>query len=83
MTEATPNADSLEQRVRDAIESMRPAIQSHGGDIDFVGIEDQIAQVRLTGACSGCPHAAETLQNGVERHLREQVPEIQGVVNVA
>lgn len=83
MTEPTPQAESLEQRVRDVVESIRPAIQSHGGDIDFVGIENKIAQVRLTGACSGCPHAAMTLQNGVERLLREQVPEIQGVVNVS
>jgi len=41
-----------------------------------------VVQVRLKGACSGCPHAAMTLQMGVERHLRERVPEIKGVVNV-
>ncbi|MBP7746612.1 MAG: NifU family protein [Phycisphaerae bacterium] len=82
MADATPNAQSLAERTRAVIESFRPYIQADGGDIEFVGIEDGVVQVRLKGACSGCPHAAMTLQMGVERHLRERVPEIKGVVNV-
>jgi Fe-S cluster biogenesis protein NfuA len=77
-----PEAKSLEERTREVIESFRPYIQADGGDIEFIGVEDGIAQVRLHGACSGCPHAAMTLQMGVERHLRAAVPEIKGVVNV-
>lgn len=77
-----PEAKSLSDRTREVIESFRPYIQADGGDIEFVGVEDGIAKVRLHGACSGCPHAAMTLQMGVERHLRERVPEIKGVVNV-
>ena len=78
----TPDAPrSVEERTRDVIESFRPYIQADGGDIEFIGIEDGIVHVRLRGACHGCPHAAVTLQMGVERHLRELVPEIQGVVN--
>ena len=82
MEDAAGNAKSIEERVREVIESFRPYIQADGGDIDFIGVEDGIAQVRLKGACTGCPHASVTLQMGVERHLRERVPEIKGVVNM-
>ncbi len=75
-------ASSVEQRAREVVDSIRPFIQADGGDIEFVGIEDGTVMVRLRGACSGCPHAASTLALGVERHLRERVPEITGVVNV-
>jgi Fe-S cluster biogenesis protein NfuA len=77
------NAQPLEERVRAVIESFRPYIQADGGDIEFVGVENNVAQVRLQGACVGCPHAAMTLQAGVERHLKERVPEITGVVNLS
>ena len=82
MNDLNPEAASLESRTRAVIDSFRPYIQADGGDIEFIGIEDGIAQVRLRGACSGCPHAAITLQMGIERHLRERVPEIKGVVNL-
>lgn len=77
------NPQSVEQRARAVIESFRPYIQADGGDIDFVKYEDGVVTVRLRGACAGCPHAAITLKAGVERHLREHVPEVQEVVNVA
>jgi Fe-S cluster biogenesis protein NfuA len=82
MPDAAPGPSTVEERTRAAVESFRPYIQADGGDIDFVKLENNIAHVRLRGACRGCPHAAMTLQMGVERHLRAQVPEIQGVVNV-
>ncbi len=82
MPDSAPEGVSLDQRAREVIESFRPYIRSDGGDIEFVKLEDGIVHVRLRGACCGCPHAAMTLQMGVERHLRELVPEIKGVVNV-
>jgi Fe-S cluster biogenesis protein NfuA len=82
MADSTPDAKSLEERTREVIQSFRPYIQADGGDLEFLGIENGKAKVRLKGACVGCPHAAMTLQMGVERHLRERVPEIQGVINV-
>jgi Fe-S cluster biogenesis protein NfuA len=82
MADPTPQADPLVERTRAVIESFRPFIQADGGDVEFLGVEDGIARVRLRGACSGCPHAAITLQMGIERHLRERVPEIKAVVNV-
>ncbi len=81
MAVPTANPDSLFERARLVIESFRPFIQADGGDVELLGVEEGIAHVRLRGACCGCPHAAMTLQMGIERHLRERVPEIKGVVN--
>ena len=80
--ESGASTDSIAERAREVIESFRPYIQADGGDIDFVGYEDGVVTVRLRGACAGCPHAAMTLKMGVERHLRERVPEIKEVVNL-
>jgi Fe-S cluster biogenesis protein NfuA len=83
----TENTDggqaSIDERVQAVIESFRPFIQADGGDIDFVSCDDGVVSVRLRGACSGCPHAAMTLKMGVERHLKECVPEVKEVVNVS
>ena len=74
---------SFEEKVRDIIEAVRPNLQSHGGDIELVGVdEDNTVRVRLQGACSGCPGAAMTLKVGVERLLKERIPEVKEVVAV-
>jgi Fe-S cluster biogenesis protein NfuA len=78
-----PNEQPVLDRVRDVIDQVRPYIQGDGGDIDLVSYEDGVVTVRLRGACSGCPHAAMTLKMGVERFLKEHVPEVTEVVNVA
>ena len=80
--ETNPNTKSVEERTREVIDAIRPYIQADGGDIEFVEVKDGNAHVRLHGACAMCPHAAMTLQMGVEKNLRERVPEIQHVVNV-
>jgi Fe-S cluster biogenesis protein NfuA len=73
----------MREKVEEAINEICPGLQSHGGDIEFVGItEDNIVQVRLRGACAGCPGAANTLKMGVERIIKEKVPEIKGVENL-
>lgn len=81
MADPVSNPDPLFERARLVIESFRPFIQADGGDVELLGVEDGVARVRLRGACCGCPHAAMTLQMGIERHLRERVPEIKSVVN--
>lgn len=74
---------TLEQKVKDTIETLRDALQSHGGDIELVGIdEDKTVRIRLQGACHGCPGAAMTMKMGVERILRQKVPQIKGVIAV-
>ena len=73
----------MEEKVREALDEVRGYLQSHGGDVEFVGIEeDGTVKVTLTGACGGCPHAMITLQNGVERWVKERVPEVTQVVAV-
>lgn len=74
---------TFEERVKEVIESIRPALQGHGGDIELVGTDDDnTVKVRLQGACQGCPGAAMTMKAGVERILREKVPEIKEVIAV-
>jgi len=80
MTDKT-SATSITDRVVEVIDQIRPMLQSHGGDIELVGVDEQngVVSVRLQGACQGCPGALMTLKMGVERHLREQVPQVKEV----
>ncbi|MDD5011010.1 MAG: NifU family protein [Phycisphaerae bacterium] len=74
---------SLKDRVNEVIDSIRPMLQNDGGDIEFVDIDsDNTVKVRLQGACKGCPGAAMTLKMGVERLLKQRVPEVKEVVAV-
>ena len=74
----------LDARVKEVIETIRPLLQADGGDIELVSIDAAEGKVfvRLQGACKGCPGAAMTLKMGVERHLKEKVPEVTEVVAV-
>ena len=77
------NQESLKQRVAAVVETIRPMIQADGGDLELVDVtEDGVVQVRLHGACVGCPGAQMTLKMGVERNLKEKVPEVSEVVCV-
>lgn len=84
MTEQTNSSGGLNERVQGVIEHIRPLLQADGGDIELVGIDEStgVVSVRLQGACRGCPSAAMTLRMGVERHLKEKVPEVAEVVAV-
>lgn len=74
----------LRERVERVIDSVRPYIEGDGGGIDLVGIDaDGTVRVRLKGACVGCPASAMTLHMGLERALKQQVPEVTGIVNEA
>jgi Fe-S cluster biogenesis protein NfuA len=77
---ATYPPGSLEEKVQRVINLIRPAVQADGGDIEFVGIgPDKTVDIRLHGACVGCPSSSITLQSGIERNLRAHVPEIKGI----
>ncbi len=65
----------MEQQIRETLEQLRVMLQADGGDLELIGIADKTVTLRLTGACVGCPHAAMTIQHGVQRILREQVDE--------
>ncbi|OHB55726.1 MAG: hypothetical protein A2Y07_11355 [Planctomycetes bacterium GWF2_50_10] len=74
---------NFETQVKEVIESIRPMLQNDGGDIELVGVdEDKTVRVRLQGACRGCPGAQMTLKMGVERLLKERVPDVKEVVAV-
>lgn len=73
----------MEQKIKDAIENIRPFLQRDGGDIEFVEYTaDNIVKVKLQGACHGCPGAQMTLKGVVERILKEQYPEVAAVESV-
>lgn len=81
MAEST--TPSVKERVSDVIDTIRPALQRDGGDIELVDVTDAgVVSVRLQGACSGCPSAAMTLSMLVERKLRAEVPEVSELVSV-
>jgi len=75
--------DDFKTRVIAAIDVIRPQLQMDGGDIVLVEArETGEVLVQLQGACSGCPHAVTTLKMGVERYMKEQIPEVTNVENV-
>ncbi len=71
---------TLTDRIAKVIELIRPAVQADGGDIEFVGFTpENIVQIRMHGACVGCPSASVTLQTGIERNLKAHIPEVRGI----
>jgi Fe-S cluster biogenesis protein NfuA len=74
---------TFEEKVKEVLETIRSALQSHGGDVQLVGTEsDNTVKVRLQGACQGCPGAMMTMRMGIERILKERVPEVKKVIAV-
>ena len=72
----------MNEKVKEALDQIRPALQADGGDVELVGVTDGTVKVKLTGACGGCPMATMTLKQGIERILKEKVPEVKEVVSV-
>ncbi len=67
--------------MRRALEGkIRPAVRLDGGDIELIGVKGGVVTIRLFGACDGCPMSPVTLRAGVERILKEEVPEVREVV---
>ena len=72
---------TFEEKVRETIDAIRPSLQAHGGDVELAGIkEDNTVSIRLQGACQGCPGATMTMKMGIERILKDRVPEVKEVV---
>jgi Fe-S cluster biogenesis protein NfuA len=70
---------SLEERVRGALDSVRPFMSRHGGDIEVLGLDDGVLRLRLLGTCNGCAASATTLERAVERALQEAAPDLAGL----
>ena len=74
----------MKEQVEAALEKVRPALQRDGGDVELVEVtEEGVVKVRLQGACQGCPMAQMTLQMGIERVIKEMVPDVKTVEAVA
>ncbi len=72
---------NIKERVINALDRVRPYLQSDGGDIELLEItEDLSVKVKLTGACHGCPYSMQTLKAGVEQAIMKEVPEIKRVI---
>jgi Fe-S cluster biogenesis protein NfuA len=70
------NDAKIRTRVEEALVDVRDAIRRDGGDVEIVDVVDGVVQVRLTGACQGCPMSAQTFTHGVESAIKERVPEV-------
>jgi len=72
----------MREIVEKALDKIRPALRADGGDIELIDVVDGVVKVRLTGACGGCPMSQMTLKMGVEKVLKQQVPEVKSVETV-
>jgi len=73
----------LEDKVKAALNDVRPSLQADGGDVEFVSLaDDGTVSVKLTGACGSCPMSQMTLKMGIEQYLRKEIPEVSAVVGV-
>ncbi len=70
---------ALETRVQEALDSVRPYMESHGGNVELLGIEDGVARLRLEGSCNGCPASASTMELAIEQALQEAAPDLAGI----
>ncbi len=72
----------MQEKVKEVLDRIRPALQRDGGDVELVEIKDGVVSVRLKGACGGCPMSQMTLKMGIERELKRLVPEVKQVIAV-
>ena len=70
------------ERIEEALDKIRPMLMADGGNVELVGVNDGTVEVRLTGACGGCPMATMTLKMGIEQMLKQEIPEVKEVVAV-
>jgi len=73
----------IEEKVKKALDKIRPSLQADGGDVEFVDFKDGVVTVRLQGACAGCPMATMTIKDGIEQMLKKEIPEVKSVESVA
>lgn len=83
-TENPIRVPTIEERVKEVLERVKPYIKSHGGDIELVKVDEDagIVFIRMKGACVGCPTSAYTIQMGIENEMKFEVPEIRQIVAV-
>ena len=72
----------MQERVKEVLEKIRPSLMRDGGDVELIEVNDGTVKVKLTGACAGCPMSTITLKMGIEKILKQEIPEIKEVVAV-
>ena len=73
----------IKEKVETALNKVRPSLQADGGDVQLVDVDEKgVVKVKLTGACRGCPMSQMTLKMGIEKALKQQVPEVTRVESV-
>ena len=75
--------DNLQEKVKEALDSIRPFLKNDGGDIELVEIKDNVVYVRLLGNCSGCHISTSTMKVGVESTVKQYAPSIEEVINLS
>ena len=74
---------TLKEKIENALAKVRPALQADGGDVQLVDVDDEgLVKVQLMGACGGCPMSQMTLKMGIEKILKQDVPEVKAVESV-
>ena len=73
----------MKESVQTVIDKIRPMLQRDGGDVELVSVEGNVVKVRLQGACKGCPMSQMTLKEGIERFVKQEIPEVDRVEAVA
>jgi Fe-S cluster biogenesis protein NfuA len=72
----------MQEKVEEILAKVRPALERDGGNVELVEVEDGTVKVKLVGACAGCPMSTMTLKNGIERILKQEIPEVKEVIAV-
>ena len=72
----------MQDKVTEVLDKIRPMLMRDGGDVELVEVNDGTVKVKLTGACAGCPMSTMTLKMGIEKILKQEVPEVKEVVAV-
>jgi Fe-S cluster biogenesis protein NfuA len=71
----------MREKVEEILDMIRPSLVADGGNVELVDVEDGVVKLKLTGACAGCPMSTMTLKNGIERILKQEIPEVKEVVS--
>lgn len=72
----------MKERVQQVIDKIRPSLKADGGDVELIDVKDGVVTVKLQGACAGCPMSQLTLKKGIERLIKQEIPEIKSVEKV-
>ena len=72
----------MEEKIKEVIENIRPYLNMEGGDIEFVKYEDNYVYIKLTGACQNCEYQDMTIYGGIEEMIKDELPEVKGVINI-